>query len=124
LRELELIEFIGNCNLERCDLRLQSACRSKKTAKTLDRTAKHGHVTVCLLCRRGQNRHHAEGNCVTTWMSSSSNRRPRPRPSTNISARTTRFWPPSAMSADRKSTRLNSSHVKISYAVFCLKKKK
>src|SRR5215475_3223652 len=30
----------------------------------------------------------------------------------------------SITSADRKSTRLNSSHVKISYAVFCLKKKK
>src|SRR5690606_39513931 len=28
-----------------------------------------------------------------------------------------------ALSGDRKSTRLNSSHVKISYAVFCLKKK-
>src|SRR5690606_39556907 len=28
-----------------------------------------------------------------------------------------------ARKADRKSTRLNSSHVKISYAVFCLKKK-
>src|SRR5207302_9774164 len=28
------------------------------------------------------------------------------------------------MDRDRKSTRLNSSHVKISYAVFCLKKKK
>src|SRR3989442_11270932 len=27
-------------------------------------------------------------------------------------------------SKDRKSTRLNSSHVRISYAVFCLKKKK
>src|SRR5690606_40102030 len=27
------------------------------------------------------------------------------------------------LSLDRKSTRLNSSHVKISYAVFCLKKK-
>src|SRR5690606_41532664 len=27
-----------------------------------------------------------------------------------------------ARAADRKSTRLNSSHVKISYAVFCLKK--
>src|SRR5690606_41939406 len=27
------------------------------------------------------------------------------------------------MRRDRKSTRLNSSHVKISYAVFCLKKK-
>src|SRR5690606_40268266 len=30
----------------------------------------------------------------------------------------------SAKRRDRKSTRLNSSHVKISYAVFCLKKKK
>src|SRR3712207_7006742 len=29
-----------------------------------------------------------------------------------------------AASADRKSTRLNSSHANISYAVFCLKKKK
>src|SRR5690606_40275669 len=28
-----------------------------------------------------------------------------------------------AFKKDRKSTRLNSSHVKISYAVFCLKKK-
>src|SRR5690606_14974732 len=28
------------------------------------------------------------------------------------------------LATDRKSTRLNSSHVKISYAVFCLKKKK
>src|SRR5690349_24249229 len=34
--------------------------------------------------------------------------------------------PPDAavLTADRKSTRLNSSHVEISYAVFCLKKKK
>src|SRR5690606_40866913 len=30
---------------------------------------------------------------------------------------------PSEVPLDRKSTRLNSSHVKISYAVFCLKKK-
>src|SRR3989442_3172482 len=29
-----------------------------------------------------------------------------------------------ANGGDRKSTRLNSSHVRISYAVFCLKKKK
>src|SRR5690606_41444773 len=28
-----------------------------------------------------------------------------------------------SQTSDRKSTRLNSSHVKISYAVFCLKKK-
>src|SRR5258707_8398190 len=31
---------------------------------------------------------------------------------------------PAAATADRKSTRLNSSHANISYAVFCLKKKK
>src|SRR5436305_3341113 len=30
---------------------------------------------------------------------------------------------PIALLLDRKSTRLNSSHVRISYAVFCLKKK-
>src|SRR5438874_10752896 len=41
------------------------------------------------------------------------------------------WWRPSSMrwskitsAPDRKSTRLNSSHVEISYAVFCLKKKK
>src|SRR5256885_11527991 len=32
--------------------------------------------------------------------------------------------PVSCATADRKSTRLNSSHLVISYAVFCLKKKK
>src|SRR5690554_2983684 len=33
------------------------------------------------------------------------------------------YWQSNAL-LDRKSTRLNSSHVRISYAVFCLKKKK
>src|SRR3712207_8164342 len=32
--------------------------------------------------------------------------------------------PTAAQQRDRKSTRLNSSHANISYAVFCLKKKK
>src|SRR2546427_7966022 len=36
-----------------------------------------------------------------------------------IPAATTRAW----SASDRKSTRLNSSHSQISYAVFCLKKK-
>src|SRR3712207_7734103 len=35
-----------------------------------------------------------------------------------------RFLPEIARGEDRKSTRLNSSHANISYAVFCLKKKK
>src|SRR2546426_1711216 len=49
----------------------------------------------------------------------------------SYTARPTRFFPVSpghafaeARMRDRKSTRLNSSHLVISYAVFCLKKKK
>src|SRR5690606_41580594 len=38
--------------------------------------------------------------------------------------RTAHFGAAEPSLLDRKSTRLNSSHVKISYAVFCLKKKK
>src|SRR5438874_4541982 len=45
--------------------------------------------------------------------------RVRPHPRTR-----TKRWPTLSVSGDRKSTRLNSSHVEISYAVFCLKKKK
>src|SRR2546430_562736 len=42
----------------------------------------------------------------------------------SASAAPRRWWTRSASSRDRKSTRLNSSHSQISYAVFCLKKKK
>src|SRR5215217_9333218 len=38
--------------------------------------------------------------------------------------RSARPRPPPAGRGDRNSTRLNSSHANISYAVFCLKKKK
>src|SRR5256885_9887510 len=40
------------------------------------------------------------------------------------SSRKIRTTKPSPSRTDRKSTRLNSSHLVISYAVFCLKKKK
>src|SRR5439155_27218108 len=40
------------------------------------------------------------------------------------SSRLSAFCSSTRSSSDRKSTRLNSSHVAISYAVFCLKKKK
>src|SRR5436190_18129288 len=46
--------------------------------------------------------------------------RPAPPPARTPPGRTGRR----SCSADRKSTRLNSSHTVISYAVFCLKKKK
>src|SRR2546430_13540644 len=49
------------------------------------------------------------------------------RTSTSPSSRDNGFPPLNSLpssQADRKSTRLNSSHSQISYAVFCLKKKK
>src|SRR2546430_12115125 len=52
------------------------------------------------------------------------------RPNPTEQSRCSRFDPirlpalPGQTPSDRKSTRLNSSHSQISYAVFCLKKKK
>src|SRR5206468_5531610 len=53
-------------------------------------------------------------------------RRPGPRPTLGPWARPSKCpaHGPSVGRGDRKSTRLNSSHDQISYAVFCLKKKK
>src|SRR2546422_4934201 len=45
-------------------------------------------------------------------------------PHTGVSGRRRRTWWKRPVQGDRKSTRLNSSHGYISYAVFCLKKKK
>src|SRR5256885_12448126 len=47
--------------------------------------------------------------------------RPEPRQTAGVGGSGRRF---SSVRGDRKSTRLNSSHLVISYAVFCLKKKK
>src|SRR3712207_7000969 len=50
---------------------------------------------------------------------------PRRQPSLADATRTgLGLKPHSLVARDRKSTRLNSSHANISYAVFCLKKKK
>src|SRR5690606_40580708 len=46
------------------------------------------------------------------------------RSTDSLAAEIGRLLPARVLNLDRKSTRLNSSHVKISYAVFCLKKKK
>src|SRR5439155_20432269 len=69
---------------------------------------------------------------TTLFRSPPRSRRGAPRArsrSTGSSSRAPRSWraaaarAPRAAARDRKSTRLNSSHVAISYAVFCLKKK-
>src|SRR2546430_5805225 len=51
-------------------------------------------------------------------------RRPGQRPAAAAGARVVAAEVPPVVEGDRKSTRLNSSHSQISYAVFCLKKKK
>src|SRR5690625_5619142 len=67
----------------------------------------------------------AEGQA--TWTSLPRSASPAARRSANLAAPLTSGEYVSAgmrIRRDRKSTRLNSSHVAISYAVFCLKKKK
>src|SRR5262245_64538866 len=59
----------------------------------------------------------AEGVTLTSATSAPRRSRRRPRRSPSKSPPS----PASAFSRDRKSTRLNSSHLGISYAVFCLK---
>src|SRR3712207_8832928 len=72
--------------------------------------------------RRGEAAHSAgEGERAAPWSSTDQPRNPSPGPAV-------RPLPLGevgcASPTDRKSTRLNSSHANISYAVFCLKKKK
>src|SRR3989475_5009709 len=55
---------------------------------------------------------------------SASRAKRRASPAFAVASTSTVQPPPFRVSRDRKSTRLNSSHSQISYAVFCLKKKK
>src|SRR3712207_8464260 len=48
---------------------------------------------------------------------------PGPRDGAMFCGNSFAYWTPESLQQDRKSTRLNSSHANISYAVFCLKKK-
>src|SRR5256885_9793100 len=64
--------------------------------------------------REGENRRAAPRGCAVHRDAVAADARPARR----LSAATASRW------TDRKSTRLNSSHLVISYAVFCLKKKK
>src|SRR5690606_23270275 len=78
----------------------------------------HAHPT-----RNGSHHYipHGAAECIG-WSGYEVERQVRQRPPHATSAMRARDS--SVSSLDRKSTRLNSSHVKISYAVFCLRKKK
>src|SRR3989442_9515473 len=69
--------------------------------------------TTLFRSRRRRSRRRSSG---TGWDERERRRAPRPAKGWRRSA--------ARRARDRKSTRLNSSHVRISYAVFCLKKKK
>src|SRR2546426_1112365 len=72
------------------------------------------HDALPISCRRCPHR------SAQTW----SRRSDRNRRSSRSSHPARLPLPPPRSDRDRKSTRLNSSHLVISYAVFCLKKKK
>src|SRR2546427_8332234 len=61
---------------------------------------------------------------TTLFRSESGIHRSQPLPDSRIEACEVRLVQLPKRALDRKSTRLNSSHSQISYAVFCLKKKK
>src|SRR2546427_1619587 len=66
-------------------------------------------------------------DCVSCWPCRSTSRAPswaRTLTVVGLPLTQARERPSAVISRDRKSTRLNSSHSQISYAVFCLKKKK
>src|SRR2546430_13483380 len=60
--------------------------------------------------------------CPSMWTSNSGD--PFNQPSKSCTKWLLVMYRPGGGGGDRKSTRLNSSHSQISYAVFCLKKKK
>src|SRR5256885_13146080 len=66
--------------------------------------------------------HDALPICATRWRSSQARAYSNGSASSTFSRQTS--VPRASRNRDRKSTRLNSSHLVISYAVFCLKKKK
>src|SRR3712207_7723114 len=65
------------------------------------------------------------GTVLVTGVSASTEMRRNPIPTNVVSNKELQqHASTNVIDADRKSTRLNSSHANISYAVFCLKKKK
>src|SRR2546426_5879203 len=65
--------------------------------------------------------------CGTNWLSvdrKTGSLQPGEQQTINVTVDTNSLEAGSHTATDRKSTRLNSSHLVISYAVFCLKKKK
>src|SRR5437773_3230745 len=69
--------------------------------------------TCCSSCRMGASTDCAKSCCKSSALRDRFQARPKPGEL---------YFRPETL--DRKSTRLNSSHITISYAVFCLKKKK
>src|SRR5256885_3860974 len=89
-----------------------------------------GRPTACTSAARRFAKHEFERalarHLATLRMRSAAKRHQRPHGSVAQSAKQrslTRCERSMACGLDRKSTRLNSSHLVISYAVFCLKKK-
>src|SRR5256885_4934029 len=80
----------------------------------------HDALPICVQEREGEDLEAAASRHGRTLLRQLQPRDPGGASATAISASVT----PGSPTRDRKSTRLNSSHLVISYAVFCLKKKR
>src|SRR5690606_41852028 len=106
--------FVCRCHLLLRDLHSFPTRRSSDLPSTISRALSVTRVNQTSGLAR--NSRFIRGTCCCSGGIQGSSRGPSssPQQNTTLSIST---------NTDRKSTRLNSSHVKISYAVFCLKKK-
>src|SRR2546422_6445021 len=91
------------------------AAGDPSTEADLQRPKTYGHEGVAPICRREKRRRAERHQAETHYRHNAHGKR-----AAGDNRRAVEKQP----DADRKSTRLNSSHGYISYAVFCLKKKK
>src|SRR5688572_32548191 len=103
---------------------LQDVARYAGALKELGRES--DEILVCVFCFSSRRRHtRFDCDWSSDVCSSDLSRTRASQTSASAGPAASRSWPRApSPSSDRKSTRLNSSHSQISYAVFCLKKKK
>src|SRR5437773_4424445 len=99
-----------------CDLRFRQPSDVGPSDDTPDTSARTARRLVPVDGRRGKSNRTCPGSRESTCCAAAAPPDHHARPEWEHRRRIER--------RDRKSTRLNSSHITISYAVFCLKKKK
>src|SRR5690554_7409697 len=102
-------------------LLILSGCKTSHTAKNNKTSLYKSEVFACYYHNKFNGRKTASGEVFSNKKLTAAHKK---LPFGTLVKVTNPQNKKSVIVIDRKSTRLNSSHVRISYAVFCLKKKK